>query len=110
MRTRTAPWDYKRNEQTAPYNDTCPICGHACYSGALPDGKRLYTCPQCINLEAAAAVAVEIPEEVRKSALSHLNNILSIDRAAIADEPDYADIAEKEADHRLEVEAARYGG
>ena len=83
MRTRTSPWDYKRNEQPAPYNDTCPICGHACYGSWLPDGKRLYTCPQCINLEAAAAVA---------------------------DELDYADIAEKERDQRLEVEAARYGG
>lgn len=41
-RTRTAPWDYAQNTGVAPYNSTCPKCGHGCYSHGT-----VTTCPKC---------------------------------------------------------------
>lgn len=46
MRTTTAPWDYGRVLAPAMPNGTCPKCGQAAYTGAVPGGM-LYTCLKC---------------------------------------------------------------
>ena len=45
MRTHTANWDFaSRDRGLAQPDSTCPRCSGPCYSGAAPDGGRLYTC------------------------------------------------------------------
>ena len=77
---------------TAPIKKVCARCGQEVESALF------LLCEDCHEFDRVQTV--EIPKEIRNSALSHLNNILLIDRA---------DIAKKEADHRLETEFARYG-
>ena len=59
MRTHTSPWDYTRNYSLAPYDATCPECGHPCYKSALPEGETMYNCPKCGESRVEAKVKKE---------------------------------------------------